>query len=207
MEKPNTISDPTDWLQTELKAFAPLENALRCQVCKDFFNTPMITSCSHTFCSLCIRRCLSAEGKCPACRASEQASKLRRNWAIEEVVSNFQIARPTALQLATSAGDRQEDDDRLSQRPSKRRRTNNSYDADDTGSQRQTRSRTKKAPSPVYTNDTEILDVDGAQDEEQEPDDGLVSCPMCGQRMKEQAVFGHLDRCDGQEDKSEQKKR
>lgn len=30
-----------------------------------------------------------------------------------------------------------------------------------------------------------------------EPDDGLVACPMCTQRMKEEFVFSHLDRCDG----------
>jgi E3 ubiquitin-protein ligase RAD18 len=30
-----------------------------------------------------------------------------------------------------------------------------------------------------------------------EPNDGLVSCPMCGKRMKEEAVFTHLDQCDG----------
>ena len=38
---------------------APVEQALRCQMFKDFFNTPMITSCSHIFCSLCTRRCLT----------------------------------------------------------------------------------------------------------------------------------------------------
>src|SRR5215469_15342374 len=52
-----SLPDPTDWLNTSLPSFATLESALRCQVCKDFYDTPMITSCSHTFCSLCIRRC------------------------------------------------------------------------------------------------------------------------------------------------------
>jgi E3 ubiquitin-protein ligase RAD18 len=30
------------------------------------------------------------------------------------------------------------------------------------------------------------------------PNDGLVACPMCNKRMKEEAVYTHLDRCDGQ---------
>lgn len=33
-----------------------------------------------------------------------------------------------------------------------------------------------------------------------EPDDGLASCPCCGRRMKEEAVFKHLDVCPGNSD-------
>jgi len=52
------------------------------------------------------------------------------------------------------------------------------------------------------------MDTDDEQLEQEMPesDDGLVSCPMCGQRMKEETVFGHLDRCDG-ENKEKRKKR
>ena len=96
------VSDPTDWLQTSLCQVAPVEAALRCQVCKDFFDTPMITSCSHTFCSLCIRRCLTNDGKCPTCRAADQELRLRRNWTVEEVVQTFKEARPALLQLNDS---------------------------------------------------------------------------------------------------------
>ena len=71
------VPDSTDWLNTPLKDFADLENALHCQICKEFYDTPMITSCSHTFCSKCIRTSLSTDGKCPACRTADQASKLR----------------------------------------------------------------------------------------------------------------------------------
>ncbi len=31
-----------------------------------------------------------------------------------------------------------------------------------------------------------------------EPADGLVACPVCGSRMKEEAVFLHLDQCNGE---------
>lgn len=91
------VSDPSDWLNTPLASLAPIETSLRCQVCKDFYKTPMITSCSHTFCSLCIRRCLANDGKCPACRTTEQENKLRSNWAIEGLVDDFIRARPALL--------------------------------------------------------------------------------------------------------------
>src|SRR5438094_808901 len=94
------VADSTDWLNTPLSGLAPLESGLRCQVCKDFFTTPMITSCSHTFCSLCIRRYLSQEGRCPACRESDQEMKLRRNWAVEELVGHFTQSREAILAYA-----------------------------------------------------------------------------------------------------------
>jgi hypothetical protein len=94
------VSDSTDWLQTPLRSLAPVDSALRCQVCKDFYNTPMITSCSHTFCSICIRRCLSNDGRCPACRTQDQELKLRFNGAMEELVEAFKAARPEVLEHA-----------------------------------------------------------------------------------------------------------
>lgn len=95
------VADPSDWLQSSIPKIAPVESALRCQVCKDFFDTPMITSCSHTFCSLCIRRCLTNDGKCPVCRSNDQELRLRRNWTVQEIVDAFQIARPSLSLLAS----------------------------------------------------------------------------------------------------------
>lgn len=126
------LPDSTDWLQSSLPDVAPLESALRCQICKDFFDNPVITSCSHTFCSLCIRRCLSAEGKCPACRSPDQESKLRRNWAVQEIVESFQKARPDVLALArqaqtqnaTATAEEEGDGEDLLQPAAKKRRLN-----------------------------------------------------------------------------------
>lgn len=94
------VPDSTDWLETPLRALADVDSALRCQVCRDFYTTPMITSCSHTFCSLCIRRSLNNDGKCPACRAPEQEMKLRNNNAMEDLVDAFKRARPDVLAFA-----------------------------------------------------------------------------------------------------------
>ena len=94
------IPDSTDWLNTSIPGLSVLENALHCQICKEFFDTPMITSCCHTFCSKCIRTALSSEGKCPACRASDQASKLRNNWQLQEIVTAFIDTRPATITVA-----------------------------------------------------------------------------------------------------------
>lgn len=94
------VSDPTDWLGTPLASLFPVEQSLRCHVCKDFYNSPMLTTCCHTFCSICIRRALAADGKCPLCRATDQESRLRGNWAIREAVDHFTKARDAMLKLA-----------------------------------------------------------------------------------------------------------
>jgi E3 ubiquitin-protein ligase RAD18 len=97
------VADSTDWLTTSLRGLAPVEAALRCQVCKDFYKTPMTTACAHTFCSLCIRRALASDGKCPLCRASDQESKLRGNHALEEVVDAFTQCRADTIKFAREA--------------------------------------------------------------------------------------------------------
>lgn len=94
------VSDPTDWLGTPLASLMPVEQSLRCHVCKDFYTSPMVTSCCHTFCSLCIRRALAVDGKCPLCRATDQESRLRGNWAIRDAVEHFTKARDAILRLA-----------------------------------------------------------------------------------------------------------
>ena len=96
----NEVSDSTDWLETPLSSLSAVDAGLRCHVCKDFYTTPMITSCMHTFCSLCIRRCLSNDGKCPECRAPDQELKLRNNWAVGDLVDAFVKARPEVLDYA-----------------------------------------------------------------------------------------------------------
>lgn len=202
MEQLFDIADSTDWLNTSLPAFAPLETALRCQVCKDFYDTPMITSCSHTFCSLCIRKCLSSDGKCPACRASDQASKLRRNWTVQEIVDAFRTARPTALQLARRESTLAQAKE-AKRRGLKRKLEDTDLEEDGIAARKEirvTRSQSRRvATSSSAAAEAQEVVISSLEDQgaDQEPDDGLVGCPICGTRMKEEAVYTHLDRCDG----------
>ncbi|KAL3444942.1 hypothetical protein BJX65DRAFT_164191 [Aspergillus insuetus] len=202
MEPAFDLPDSTDWLDTPLKLLAPLESSLRCQVCKDFFDNPVITSCSHTFCSLCIRRCLSSEGKCPTCRSSDQELKLRRNWAVQELVEAFTNARPSVLDLAkgatksgsVAAGIEGADTE---EPVTKKRKLEDEANGTETKSDEgvRTRSQSRGISRPVQSAAIEI--IDDIEDEEYIPDDGLVPCPICQRRMKNEAVFRHLDSCTG----------
>ncbi|WPH04485.1 Hypothetical protein R9X50_00737600 [Acrodontium crateriforme] len=197
MASSHDIPDSTDWLSTPLSSLAALENALHCEICKEFYDTPMITSCNHTFCSKCIRTSLSNDGKCPACRSADQASKLRNNWALQEVVASFLAGREEVLRVARERG-----------RKGKRKRIGE--DEEDGG--RVTRSKSQRLAAS-QTSQAEAFEIEGEEEDdgdfEPEPvlDDGLVECPLgCGKRMAIEAVEPHLDRCEDEKKQTSQPK-
>ncbi|CAG8949316.1 hypothetical protein HYFRA_00004942 [Hymenoscyphus fraxineus] len=177
------VPDPTDWLETPLKSLSAVDAALRCQVCKDFYKTPMITSCSHTFCSLCIRRCLGNDGKCPACRTADQELKLRNNAAMEDLVEGFKKARPEVFAFATRpiapAGE---------SAPKRGREKSHAVDDEEPASKRTRSTRQTRSTQQVV-----IVDSD-QEDDEYIPEDGCVQCPICSKRVKEASINSHIDR-------------
>ena len=193
------LPDSTDWIMTAIPAFEPLEAALRCEVCKEFYENPVITTCSHTFCSLCIRRCISKDEKCPVCNTVCQASRLLPNYAVRDIVNRFQMARPKALELA-----RQMDEDVGSTRAYNKRKIDET-DFEDGESVRKTRStatrsRNRRAHGIVDA-PVEVPDTEDEGDEEFVPE-GMVACPMCGSPMKEESVWTHVNTCTGEKQKS-----
>ncbi|KFY02644.1 hypothetical protein O988_02020 [Pseudogymnoascus sp. VKM F-3808] len=190
------VPDPTDWNGTSLQGFAAVESPMRCQVCKEFMTTPMITSCGHTFCSLCIRRCLANDGLCPACRTPDQELKLRANKSMGEVVESFKKIRESALEIArippTISGP-------ISQKRKRDTSISNGQDLE----KRRTRSSTRissQEPLESHIEATYIEQPDGLNE------NGLVACPICSARMQEVLVSGHIDTsCPGPDDHSSSK--
>ncbi|KAF2750187.1 DNA repair protein rad18 [Sporormia fimetaria CBS 119925] len=188
----DTLPDSTDWLTTSLPHFSALEAALRCEVCKEFYQNPVITPCSHTFCSLCVRRCISADGKCPACKKGCQADRLVGNFAVREVVGRFVEGRERALEVARGVG-----------REEGRKRKRSVEGGDDEGvygeekAVKRTRSqagRTRAVEKPI-----EVLDSEDDEVEEvEELPEGTTRCPICQMVMKPEEVWPHLDKsCKG----------
>ncbi|KAL2137235.1 hypothetical protein VTI74DRAFT_6446 [Chaetomium olivicolor] len=190
------VPDSTDWLGTPLAGLMHVEQAFRCHVCKDFYNSPMITSCNHTFCSICIRRCLSVDGKCPLCRALDQESKLRGNWALREAVDAFVKSRDAMLRYAKTPV-------AVATPKSPKRKA---ADIDEPGQEQQenkrprmtTRSSKAKAlemSAAMMREEVEVPDSEDTPDyePESEPDDGLAACPICWTRMKPWQVDRHID--------------
>ncbi|KAJ5947215.1 DNA repair protein (RadR) [Penicillium verhagenii] len=203
MENSHEITDSTDWLDTPLKLLAPLESALRCQVCKDFYDTPMITSCSHTFCSLCIRRCLSSDGRCPACREGDQVLKLRRNWAVQELLNTFNTARPAVLELARNFKSMKDQESNRVPEPQHKKRKANHMEQPEVVSlveasppRLRTRSRSTQVVQQAPEDIPQVVDDSQGEGEEEEYiPAGMTTCPVCARSMTIQAVSSHIDRC------------
>lgn len=192
MDSSLDVSDPSDWLQTPLSQLGPVEQALRCQVCKDFFDTPMITSCSHTFCSLCIRRCLTTDGRCPACRTQDQAIKLRANSTVQELVDAFKSARSVVLQFCQNCEPAKESGGQTKKR--KIYDTDRDGDGGENGGEDEEYMDDSLRRRKTMSRKGRRSRSDRADNEHGfQPEDSLTACPICGARMKEEAVYPHLD--------------
>ncbi|KAK3324746.1 hypothetical protein B0T19DRAFT_373578 [Cercophora scortea] len=188
------VPDSTDWLGTPLAGLMQVEQAFRCHVCKDFYQSPMLTSCNHTFCSLCIRRCLSVDGNCPLCRASDQESKLRGNWALREAVDSFVAARDALLQIARAPPAV------ATTAPSspKRKAVDLAGPEEDYPETKRPRmstrsSKTKSAETTAAMMRAEIDVPESRDTTNYESDDGLVECPICSARIKMEHINTHID--------------
>ncbi|KAF1919598.1 hypothetical protein BDU57DRAFT_554843 [Ampelomyces quisqualis] len=193
MDSTFDLPDSTDWIRTSLPQFEPLEAALRCEVCKEFFANPVITSCSHTFCSICIRRCIATDGKCPSCKSACSSDKLAPNIAVREVVMRFQDARQKALEMARA-------DNEGEVEPAGKKRKLDETDIEDSEPTRQTRSRQMRSRGRQNGTDdapVEVTDSDEDGDDDFLPE-GMAKCPICNATMKAEQVYNHLDICPGQ---------
>ena len=205
------ISDPTDWLNTPVASLGAVEAGLRCHICKDFFEAPVITACSHTFCSACIRRSLSAvnaQKKCPLCWSQFDERQLRKNTTVEDLVRAFQTARPDILKLGR---DSLEGNQSARVRKGRKRKLEESFDSADNASPRKTRSHSKRQTDIQSSASPELEECieDGDQRDGDFQSgmfqsnatcmyaysdlDGLAACPICQRRMPELQVFTHLD--------------
>jgi DNA repair protein Rad18 len=195
MDPSYNLPDSTDWIATSIPSFEPLEAALRCEVCKEFYENPVITNCSHTFCSLCIRRCITSDGKCPTCKAANQADKLLPNFAVREIVNRFQEARSQALELA-----RRDKSDSDAIGTTKKRKLEDT-DIEEEEPVRQTRSRMTRTRSErtngVADAPIQVPDSEDDGDADFVPD-GMVRCPICSKPMKEELVWTHINSCNGE---------
>ncbi|MBW0522136.1 hypothetical protein O181_061851 [Austropuccinia psidii MF-1] len=113
------VSAPEDF-PNHLRQLAALDSALRCPICKDFFQAPVIIhipNCCHTFCSTCVRTCfnnnsnnkIGATGlggvgnsqRCPVCKTQAQVEKIKPVPTLEIAVTCWQDARTEIFKMIT----------------------------------------------------------------------------------------------------------
>ena len=144
------------------------------------------------------------------CREQDQEIRLRRNWVAEELVAHFSQSRESLLDFARKAGRSLQEDEPQGLPPRKRRKVDQTHSSQ--VEPRSTRSQSRRVLQSSQES-TQVLSVadseDGSEYEDEQPtngaaehavdpNDGLVPCPVCGKRMKEEAVYPHLDTCSGE---------
>ncbi|NWY33124.1 RAD18 ligase, partial [Pheucticus melanocephalus] len=81
-----------------------VDDLLRCGICFDYFSIAVIIpQCSHSYCSLCIRKSLSYKTQCPTCCVAVSESDLKNNRILDDLVKSFNSARQQLLQLVLEA--------------------------------------------------------------------------------------------------------
>ncbi|XP_033338270.2 uncharacterized protein LOC117227274 [Megalopta genalis] len=66
-----------------------IEDLMFCGICYEYMNTSVITSCSHNYCSLCIRKYLHYKTQCPTCFSETFEKDLRKNKTLDEIIAQF----------------------------------------------------------------------------------------------------------------------
>ncbi|GAV48948.1 hypothetical protein ZYGR_0N03530 [Zygosaccharomyces rouxii] len=92
------VSDATDFSHTSIPQLSQLDTLVRCHICKDLLKIPVLTPCSHTFCSLCIREYLTREPKCPLCLSELRESNLRSEFLVNEIIESYRSVRDELLE-------------------------------------------------------------------------------------------------------------
>ncbi|KZT52460.1 hypothetical protein CALCODRAFT_487103 [Calocera cornea HHB12733] len=178
------VSDPSDFPES-FGVLRTLDRTLRCPICKDLFNAPvLLATCGHSFCSLCIREALKEGEKkeCSACRVPTQESSIKKNIGLEESVEAYKVARAIVLSFANDVVSR------------KRRREETVNGMDETP-------RPKRVKRESSDQVMQILDLDDERTEESEDSEvemvenskALVHCPICTRKVPANRINAHID--------------
>ncbi|KIJ69652.1 hypothetical protein HYDPIDRAFT_79970 [Hydnomerulius pinastri MD-312] len=204
------ISDPTDFPARDL---CQLDTSLRCTICTEFYDAPVILACGHCFCSLCIREHIVKEPECPSCRKSTAETQFRLNPTLEEAVTAWKGARYAKQQRETArASSRTDHTPRRLQTPlanrrkRKRRATSASSGSDvvcvagpsnSNASSEIAQSsplQAKSARKPSKRRENMEPSSDPREEELQSVEaDSLVPCPICGIFVEYQLINNHMD--------------
>ncbi|XP_071455744.1 E3 ubiquitin-protein ligase RAD18-like [Hetaerina americana] len=67
-----------------------LDSLLRCGICYDYMKNTLITSCSHNYCSYCIRKSMQYKPQCPTCFKEATEPQLRNNRLVDQFVGLYE---------------------------------------------------------------------------------------------------------------------
>ncbi|RKP37595.1 hypothetical protein BJ085DRAFT_19800, partial [Dimargaris cristalligena] len=208
------LEDPSDWPLEELRH---LDAHLRCGICKEFFTAAVsVTPCQHRFCSLCVRRALSAAAQgpadtkvtCPSCRAPIDTTHIQADPLLNDIVDAFRKGRRQLLMIVQRGlrieadsvpnhntkgpviGDKKLTSTAKSVRPIRPAKNGTKVDSSlvglDTGTH---------LASPTIDISADDDDDDDDDSVPSDPNLDLVECPSCQSFIASGRINSHLDRC------------
>ncbi|RDX52710.1 hypothetical protein OH76DRAFT_1433474 [Lentinus brumalis] len=182
------ISDPTDFPDAATApGLRPFDDAVRCTICREFYDAPVTLTCGHCFCSACIRSALPEQQTCPACRKPASEVHIRKDVAMETAVQAWKNARPLMLRLAC------EEAARKAQPVQPPHALHDASHSERSGHG----TKRRRLDSPVTGSDDEAIVVpsspapSGSPTSDTLPD--TVLCPVCQKQVFSQKINGHLD--------------
>ncbi|XP_071041597.1 E3 ubiquitin-protein ligase RAD18-like [Parasteatoda tepidariorum] len=188
----NTFSE--DNIVLNYKMLKPLDDALRCRICDDYFNSCMMTKCNHNYCSVCIRRYMTYKSQCPTCFQDAAEPELQNNRLVDEILRLYKKFRGVddekARVLKTS--------DLPACSPYVKESSSDSQSTSSMLSQ-STSTSTDEPFTPRVK--IEIPDDKGALTDsmhisiKKEPDFDEVTCPVCYNAVLGLTINAHLDSC------------
>ncbi|KAH9063793.1 hypothetical protein EDB83DRAFT_2383140 [Lactarius deliciosus] len=175
------IQDPTDFPPSSTTpGLRALDNALRCKICQELYEAPVVLTCGHCFCSLCARNQLSEKPTCPTCWKEAAISSFRVNPAMEEAVTAWKDARPFVLRVIEEAIDLRTTASESS-RPAKRHKPNTPVLSNSVSPRKQSRGQDNPGPSRGHT----YSNTNNSK--------SSVECPVCAKSVPMTKINAHLD--------------
>ncbi|GAA5931517.1 uncharacterized protein JCM15063_001490 [Sporobolomyces koalae] len=198
------VDDPLDFTH---RSFQQVDSALRCQICHELLTAPvLLTTCSHTFDSLCLRTHLKDIKKCPQCATEANEDRIRRNIQLEQVVQLWKLARTDLLALErvpTPPVRESNASTTTSSVKTKRKRSPSPQPAaytipDDESSDIEVISEDPAFPNKMSRPNKAAASTKGKEKQARvggDPTDPslLVNCPLCSNQVKNGLISGHID--------------
>lgn len=193
------VTDPSDWSECKYPELADLDSYLRCQICKDLLKAPVLTTCGHTFCSICIRRSITESNKCPACLEETYESGLRKVLLLDNIVKWFSQHRKELLNKL------QPEHINDSQEQENSDINESSYIVTNNSKGNENQSTTNFLIPRDVSNVLISNEINSDPPNEKSEKEILAECPICGVFKPVSEIQGsHIDKCltSGHRDKS-----
>ena len=174
------LTDILDWPAAPMRNF---ERHLRCPICQDSFHTAvMLRTCSHNFCSLCVRRALSVVGECPVCRKPAGTADLEINRVLDELVGDFNTVRAEILAAMNNS---------IAMIDKKEEKSNETRQKRQTGEDpSQVLTSPQNSDAPQSRKSKRIASIT-----KETPVQGVVACPICQLTYPQPNIEAHVDLC------------